>query len=461
MMTERRNAQLKMYTLTIEDMVPQKHFLRKVDKLIDFSFIYDEVRELYSAFGRPSIDPTILIKSLLIGYLYNIDSERQLEMEIQINIAYRWFLRLDLDEKVPDHSTMSQNRRRRFDGTALFRNLFERILAECIAKGLVEGKLIMTDSTHVKANAARHTEIQIEAEKEISAYIARLDKYEAEERARLEKEGKLKPKKTRSIPKKGSTPIAKTITKTVSTTDPEAGLLGRPGKPLGVHYLDHQSVDSKCGVIVDAYVTTGNTNDCIPYLDRIDYIRDKIGINIEAVTLDSAYDTSLIHWEMEDKQIDIFTPEAKTIDTYKVEFKRDAFRYNETDDTFTCPNGRCLTLRQLERSESTISREYAAGTKDCKGCPFRDKCLAPSQKSRRLGVNIFENEVRKHHEGDGTSKHKYALDQRQIWCEGVFANQVMKHNLRFLTRRGLEAAHDHCLLSATVMNIKRLVKWVG
>jgi transposase len=146
-------------------MVPQGHFLRKLDAMVDFSFIYDEVRELYSAIGRPRIDPVILIKSLLLGYLYGIQSERRLEMEIQVNIAYRWFLRLDLDESVPDHSTMSQNRRRRFNGTDLFRKIFEKVLAGCAAQGLVDGKLILTDSTHVKADASSSCAIIVKFEK--------------------------------------------------------------------------------------------------------------------------------------------------------------------------------------------------------------------------------------------------------------------------------------------------------
>ena len=298
-------------------------------------------------------------------------------------------------------------------------------------------------------------------EKEASAYMERLDKHETEERARLEAEGKLRPRTPCDLPDKESAPVVKTKSKTISTTDPDAGLLGRPGKPLGTHYLTHQSVDSKCGVIVDVEVTAGNTNDCIPYLDRVEYMSGNIGINIEAVALDSAYDTSLIHKELMDMNIDVFTPKTKTNEKYKVEFKRDSFQYNEEEDTFICPNGQLLTFHTLERSESTISREYTTKPENCRACPLKEKCLSPSHKSRRLGVNIFEDAVRKHHEHDGTIEHKKALNTRQIICEGTFGNQVRKHNLRKLSRRGLEAAFDHCLLSATVVNIKRMVKKAG
>ena len=196
MMTQRENTQIKLHSITIEDLVPKDHFLRKLEAMVDFSFIYDEVHDLYSHItGRPSIDPVVLIKYLLIGFLYGIESERRIEQEIQVNMAYRWFLGLDIDDRAPDHSTISQNRRRRFKGENLYRKLFERVLALCMEKSLVDGKLILTDSTHVKANASKKTEVRITIEKEAAWYIERLDKYEAMERSRLEDQGTIRPKR--------------------------------------------------------------------------------------------------------------------------------------------------------------------------------------------------------------------------------------------------------------------------
>jgi len=179
MMTRNCGKQIKFHTLTIENLVPEEHFLRKLDCLVDFSFIYEEIKEYYCHHnGRPSIDPVILVKYLLVGYLYGIESERRIEQEIQVNMAYRWFLGPDLDERVPDHSTISQNRRRRFGGENLFHCLFEHILHLCMEKGLVDGKLILTDSTHVKANASFKTNVKVLAEHEITDYMERLDLYE-------------------------------------------------------------------------------------------------------------------------------------------------------------------------------------------------------------------------------------------------------------------------------------------
>lgn len=177
MLTERAGVQIKLHCVTIEDLVPQDHLLRKIEAVVDFSFIYDEVRELYSPWGgRSGIDPVVLVKYLLVGYLCGIESERRIEQEIQVNMAYRWFLGLDIGDRVPDHSTISQNRRRRFNGKNLFRRLFEHILLECMEKGLVDGRVILTDSTHVKANASSKADVKVLVERETTGYMERLDK---------------------------------------------------------------------------------------------------------------------------------------------------------------------------------------------------------------------------------------------------------------------------------------------
>jgi len=459
-MTERQGIQLKLTDpkLTIEDFVPQSHLLRKIEAAVDFSFIYDEMREYYCANnGRPSIDPVQFVKYLLIGFLYNINSEREIEIEIQGSMPYRWFMGLNLDDKVPDHSTISQNRRRRFNGTDIYRRLFERILAMCVEKGLADGKLILTDSTHVRANASRRSEAKVVVEKETAHYMERLDKHEAAERDKLESEGKIKPK--RASRKKDDKP--KFVERTVSATDPESGFLARPGKPKGMHYLDHQSIDAKNGIIVDVAVTPGNANDVTPYLDRIDHIRDIIGLPVEAVGVDSAYDTGLVHQELMESEIEVYTPKNDDEPVYKVEFTKQHFKYDVENDLFICPAGNHLTLKCLQRSESTVMREYRAESRDCDKCLLRDKCLAQSQKCRKMQVSIFDEAFRRSHEKDGTPEHKRVLDLRQIWCEGTFAAQKARHNMTRLYRRGLQAAEEHCLMSAMAINLKRMVKCMG
>jgi len=460
MMTENHGMQLKLMnpSITIEDFVPQNHLLRKIEAAVDFSFIYDEMREYYCPNnGRPSTDPVQLVKYLLIGFLYNINSEREIEIEIQGSMPYRWFMGLNLDDKVPDHSTISQNRRRRFNGTNVYRRMFEQILMICIKKGLVDGKIVLTDATHVRANASRQSEFKEIVEKEATHYMERLDKYEAAEREKLESEGRIKPKKTDN--EKNKPP--KLVERRVSTTDPEAGFLKRPGKPLGMHYLDHQSIDAKKGIIVDVAVTPGNVNDYIPYLDRIDYMRENIELPIEAVGVDSGYDIGLVHQELSECNIKVYAPQYDEKLNYKAEFTRHDFQYNEDDDVFICPSGNVLTLKALQRIEGSVLKEYRAKTSDCKNCPLREKCLSPGRKCRQVSVSVFDAVFRRNHENDGTPEHKRILDLRQIWCEGTFAAQKARHNLRFLYRRGLEAAEEHCLMAAMAVNLKRLVKNMG
>ena len=457
MLTERTGVQIKMHCITLEDLVPEEHFLRKLEAAVDFSFIYDEVRDLYCPDnGRPGIDPVALVKYLLVGYLYGIESERRIEQEIQVNMAYRWFLGLDLDDRVPDHSTISQNRRRRFQGENLFRRLFEHIVHLCMEQALADGKVILSDSTHVKANASFKANVKVLAERETTHYMERLDRYEALERERLEASGAIRPQRTGRVKKESAL-----TERTVSATDPDAGMLRRPGKPEGMHYLSHQSVDAAHGIVVDVAVTPGNRNDSEPYLERIEYMREHLGLNIQTAGADSAYGTSMIYRAMEDMGIRLHTPGTTGGATYKVEFRREDFRYEQATDCFVCPAGRELALRSLEREHYNVCRVYRADRKDCRSCPMLQRCVSGSHRSRTIRVNIFEDAVKRQREAEGTPAHKRILNLRQIWCEGSFAAQKWIHNLRRLFRRGLEAAEDHCLLSATALNLKRMVKCLG
>ncbi|WP_248892200.1 transposase [Bacillus methanolicus] len=155
MMGRKDEYQSKLEFIDLNSFIPSNHILRLIKEKIDFSFIYNKMEKYYSKLGRKSLDPVLLFKMLLIGYLFNIDSERKLEQEVSLNIAYRWFLGLDLTDPVPDHSTFSQNRRRRFKDGAVFQEIFDHIINLCIEKGFVTGEVIVTDSTHIKANAAK------------------------------------------------------------------------------------------------------------------------------------------------------------------------------------------------------------------------------------------------------------------------------------------------------------------
>lgn len=194
MLTKNTGKQIQMEVVTLDQLVPQDHLLRKIDEHIDFDFIYDLVADKYCPDnGRPSIDPVVLFKMIFIGYLYGIRSERRLADEINVNLAYRWFLNLNLSEKVPDASTISQNRRRRFKGTDIAQQIFDNIVQQAIDKELVDGKTLFTDSTFLKANASRSKFTKEEVVESAKSYIKELDN--EVDRVRIEKHKKLLKKK--------------------------------------------------------------------------------------------------------------------------------------------------------------------------------------------------------------------------------------------------------------------------
>ena len=451
--------QLKYHMVTIEELVPAEHFLRKLEAALDLSFVYEETAHLYSRrYGRPPIDPVVMVKYLLLGFLYSIPSERQIEVRCADSNAFRWYLGIDLDERVPDHSTISQLRRRKPTFRKVFRRLFEEVVRQCVEKGLVSGKLVATDSTHVKANASRASEYLVEVQEEPGAYWERLDRYEEEGLAELERRtGKRRKKRTKQIKRD-----RRRTHKRVSRTDPEAGHMKRPGKSRGQYYLSHQTTDTDRGIITGVTVTPGDVYDSVPYLEQLEHIHRNV-IPVQAATADSAYDFPLAHRVLEEQGITFFVRPQAAHDRTNVELKRDAFSYDIEQDAYICPTGKQLRLNTLHRSASGLYWLYQADKRDCQSCPLREKCLSENDRrgARKLEHSYFASERQRHLAHRHDADYKDALKKRQIWCEGTFAAQKWGHNLTRVLRRGLGAAEDHCLLSATALNLKRMIKWLG
>ena len=451
--------QLAMHMVTIEDLMPREHFLRKLEAALDLSFVYEETAPLYSKkYGRPPIDPVVIVKYLLVGFLYGIPSEREIERRVQTDIALRWYLGLDLFDRVPDHSTVSQLRRRKPSFRKVFRRLFEEVVGQCIEKGLVSGRVVGADSTHVRANASRASEELVEVAEEAGVYWERLDDYEEEGLEELERRtGKRRKKRTKQLKRDN-----RRSHKRVSRTDPEAGHMKRPGKPEGPHYLAHQAVDSDYGIIVSQTVTAGDVNDSVPFLGLIEHIHENV-VPIQTATADAAYDFPLAHRALGELGIDFFVRPQKTAARANTQFTRDDFRYDEGRDIYLCPREKELRLRRLARSASGLFWEYQADKRDCALCSLRGKCLRESDKrgARKVSVSYFAADRQRSLERRSSPEYREALKLRQVWCEGSFSAQKREHNLARVLRRGLEAAEDHCLLSATALNLKRMIKYAG
>jgi len=434
---------MKMCLVTLDELMPQEHFLRDLDRCVDFNFIYDKVEALYSNTGRPSVDPVMLIKMMLIGYLYGIESERRLEQEVRVNIAYRWFLGIELDEPVPDHSTISQLRRRKFSGTTIFQDIFDEIVRKCMEEGLVTGKLLLTDSTHIRANARNDLREVIEVPDTPSEYMQKLDR-EAFEMG-LIKEPVVYPEKTKSVTK--------------SITDPDSGLLNRPGKPNAFCYLNHQTTDAENGIITDVFVTPANVNDCSPHTERLEHQIDKFGFETESVCADAGYDNAEVYDAMLKRNIKTYIPRRQkpvVNCNYEEDFNPGNFQYDSNKNVYICPAGKELHYRSYLKQKGY--KRYVAKKKDCMSCPYKEQCIGKSNNPRKIERNMHEEARREQAKNNGTTEYYEAMRLRKIWCEGNFSHQKERHNLKRTFKRGIEKITEQCLLSACALNLKRLVK---
>ena len=451
--------QLKYHLVTIEDLVPENHLLRKIEAALDLSFVYGETAHLYNRkYGRPAIDPVVLVKYLLLGYLYGIPSERQIEERCRDSNAFRWYLGIDLDERVPDHSTISQLRRRKPAFRKVFRQLFERVAQQCIDMGLASGRLVATDSTHVKARASLSSIYLAETAEEPGVYWDRLNRYEEQAGEYLtQKTGRQKKKRTKILKRKPKHPH-----KRVSRTDPDAGWLNRANKPHGMYYLSHQTLDTDHGIILDVAVTAGDASDKAPYLEQMERVMQLLPV--QNATADSAYDFGLAHQVLGEHGVSFLVRPMASGAHPSVEFNREQFQYDRDNDCFRCPNGKELALTRVSRNAgSSLHWVYSARQADCQSCPMKERCLNKSleDQSRRLTRSVFEDAAQKNLSRVDLPEYQQALRLRQIWCEGTFAIQKWSHNLTRVLRRGLEAAEDHCLLSAVSLNLKRMIKCMG
>lgn len=455
MMLKEGDKQGKLLFINLDDYIPQNHLLRAIRKLIDFSFIYDKVGHLYSDVGRPSIDPVLLIKMLFLGYLYGIPSERKLEEEVRLNIAYRWFLGLDLSDTVPDHSTFSQNRRRRFKKSGVFQEVFDYIVNLCIDEGLVTGEVIVTDSTHIKANASINKAEKVIVEKTPSAYLLELEK-EAERLERVleaskEQSGKKSIKKKNKLSER---PVSQELVSR-SITDPDAGLMKRPGKPIGFHYLGHTSIDPKKGIITDIYVTAGNVNDHQTYVERLKVQEEKFLFKIRSVGADKGYDYAEVHHGLEKLNIEGYIAPFERVS--KQDFKD--FPYDSKTDTYICPEGKILKFTRISWDKrNRVNKMYYASQKTCKICSRRNNCFGEKARSRIIARPLFQNTFESNKDRAKTIEYKRIQRLRSIWCEGTFGTLKERHNLQKTYKRGIENVQEHCLLSALAINIKRMVK---
>ena len=444
MLNKLHEKQQGMELIILEQLVPQDHLLRKIDRSIDFSFIRRLCAPLYSAnLGRPAIEPEVLFRMLFVGYLYSIRSERRLEEEIHYNMACKWFCGLSLTEKAPDATTLSVNRKRRFRDNNIPEQIFNEILRQAMEKGLVGGTILYTDSTHIKAKAYRHKKTTVVVERTPKAYLEELD--EAIDRDRKELGKKPFDKKDDDDPPP---------TREVSKSDPESGQLHKEGKPDGFHYSEHRTVDSKHNIVVNVRITPANVNDVEPVAEILKDIEKRLGKQPKYMGLDAGYHSAPVCHQL--VQAGIQPVIGYRRHTHKGDyFGKYRFTYDPIQNVSLCPQGHELTWRTTNREGY---REYWSDSRTCRDCPRRAKCFPAHSGRRQVTRHVWQDALEQVDAFTKTSSGKRIYAWRKETIERSFAEAKELHGLRYARMLGIRNMYEQSFLTAAVQNMKRIAK---
>jgi len=449
MMGPKREAQAALfYGFSLEDHVPADHLLRSIERFVDLSGMRAHLAPYYSSTGRPSVDPELMIRMLLVGYMMGIRSERRLCEEVHLNLAYRWFCRLDLTDAVPDHSTFSKNRHGRFRESNLFRKLFETVLSRCIAEGLVGGSSFGADASLIKADASRYAKVE-RADWSVPETITRATQEYLD---------------TLDDSAFGAaTPVEP---KALSPVDPAARYTGANGDRPFFAYSTNYLVDLDNAVIVDVDATapirqaeTGIVQDMILRT------RERFDLHPDLLVADTAYGSApMLGWLVDDQGIDPYIPVIDKSERKDGTFSREDFAFSADKDAYICPGGKQLV--QFRRAYKTPRtgvdaeglKRYRASKKDCDVCPLKPRCC-PKEPARKILRSIHEHARDRARDITKTDAYVTASCARKK-VEMLFAH--LKRILRIdrLRLRGPNGAKDEFLMAATAQNLRRLATLV-
>jgi transposase len=442
MMGERRVDQGALFfEFSLDRHVPPGHRLRAIDRFVDLNELRAHLAPFYSETGRPSIDPELLIRMLLVGYCFAIRSERRLCEEVHLNLAYRWFCRLGLDGAVPDHSTFSKNRHGRFRNSDLLRHLFETVLRRCMAEGLVGGEGFAVDASLIKADANRQKGVEGSkglapemTSRAIDEYLAVLD--DAAFGAATE-----------------VTP------KFLSPADPAARWTGAHGGLAFFAYSTNYLIDLDNAIIVDVEASTAiRQAEVAATKTMIDRVDRRFGLYPEKLAADTAYGSAeMLNWLVEERGIEphipVFDKSQRSDDT----FSRSDFTYDREADAYVCTGGKKLTTTgTVVNDGGTLI--YRASKHDCGACSLKSRCC-PNTPARKIPRSIYEGARDMARDIAKTAAYVVSRRERKK-VEMLFAHLKRILRLDRLRLRGPCGAHDEFLLAATAQNLRKLAKLI-
>jgi len=432
------------YEFRLDEAIPEDHLVRKIGAVLDLTWVHGELAPYYSRLGRPSIDPVLMIRMLIVGYVFAIRSERQICREVQVNLAYRWFCDLGLEDPVPNHSAFSRARNERFRESDVFRRVFERVVESCIAADLVGGEGFAVDASLIEADANRQRSIAGKdwnkecapqhASRAVTEYLASLDDTAFGAATQVEP-------------------------KFISPSDPAAQWTGAHKGPAFFAYADNYLIDLQFGVIVDVEasraVRQAEVGAARTMLERTE---ERFGLKPQRLAADSAYGSApMLNWLVEEKRI---APHIPVIDKSNREdgtFSRSDFRYDAEGNAYHCPAGKTLTTTgTLVNDGATLL--YRASKLDCDRCSLKSRCC-PKEPARKIPRNVHEHarDVARSLASTEAFEHS-RRDRKRIEMRFAHLKRILR--LGRLRLRGPRGAQDEFTLAAIAQNLRRLAKLV-
>ena len=435
------------YDFCLEKHIPSDHLLRQINEFLDFDAIRQHLKPFYSHTGRPSIDPELMIRMLLVGYCYGIRSERRLCEEVELNLAYRWFCQLGLEDAVPNHSSFSKNRHGRFRDADLLRMVFDTVVKRCIEEELVKGEGFATDASFIRADVSRqrseHSPIDWTPAKTesraVREYLTELDQNETLHRPQ----------------------------KSVSLTDPMAQWSGAKG-PAEFYYSTNYMIDIENNIILDVEASPSTLRlEVQTTRTMLERIESNYDMSPKRLMGDTAYGAAEnLGYLVDEKNIEPHVPVLDKSKRKDNTLSSGDFTWVTDDDQYICPQGKLLRKnnRNFKEPRTGITKAntiiYRSKSHDCKSCPIKEKCC-PNTTNRKITRSVHEAARDVARSINKTDEYKYKSFHERKKVEIMFAHMKRNHNFTRLRLRGIKSANDEFLMVAAAQNLKRLARLCG